>query len=69
MNISFLLSLELVTQQLVSEVWDSRVSLLQTGHRGIFAITFFYEASEVEIFRVRSRNLEEGFLKISDLGS
>ena len=48
---------------------DSRVSLLQRGHRGIFAITFSYEGSEAEIFKVRSRNPEEHRHKISELGS
>ena len=48
---------------------DSRVSLLQTGHRGIFTINFFYEVSEAEIFRVWSWNPEEYCVKISDLGS
>ena len=48
---------------------DSRVSLLQTGHRGIFAINFFYEVSEAEIFRVRRKNLEETRVKISEFGS
>ena len=47
---------------------DFRVSLLQTGHRGIFAILFFCEVLEAEIFRVRSRNLEEHCKKISELG-
>ena len=48
---------------------DSRVSLLETSHRGIFAINFFYEVSEAEIFRVRSQNPEEHLQNISELGS
>ena len=37
-----LLFLELVSQHLVSELLDSRISLLQTGHHHIFVIKFFY---------------------------
>ena len=47
---------------------DYRVSLHQTDHRGIFAIFFFYEGSEAEIFRVRSRNSEEHLRKMLELG-
>ena len=35
------------------------ISLSETGHRGIFALTFFYEGSEDEIFMRGSLNLEE----------
>ena len=48
---------------------DSRVSLLQTGHCGIFTIIFFCEGSEAEIFRVRSQNPEEHRHKITEFGS
>ncbi len=36
---------------------DSRVSLLQTGHRGIFAISFLYEDLEVDVATIRSQIL------------
>ena len=41
----------------------------ETGNRGIFALTFFYEGSEAEIFMRRSRNPEEAAVKISDQGA
>ena len=48
---------------------DFRFSLLQTGHRGIFAITLLLWGSEAEIFTEKIWNLEERHVKISDLGS
>ena len=48
---------------------DSKVSLLQTVHRGIFAINFFYEGSVAKIFIIQTKNHEEHRRKISELGS
>ena len=45
---------------------DSRVLLPQTGHRGIFAINFFYKGSEAKSFRVRSQDPEKHRRKISE---
>jgi len=42
---------------------DSRVSLLQTGHLGIFFIKNFYAASEDEISTMWSQNLGECHVK------
>ena len=41
----------------------------ETGHRGIFVLTFLYEGLEAEIFMRRSQNLEEATVKISDQGA
>ena len=41
----------------------------ETGHRGIFTLTFFYEGSEAEIFMRRSQNPEEAAVKILDQGA
>ena len=47
----------------------SSVLLLQTGHHGIFAITFFYKGLEAKIFTKQSRNPQECHVQILDLGS
>jgi len=48
---------------------DSRVLLLQTDHPGIFAINFFYKASEAEISTTWIQNVGELRVEISDVGS
>ena len=44
------------------------ISPYETGHCGIFALTFFYKGLEAEIFMRQSRNPKEVAMKISDQG-